>query len=130
LRGTQLSGIIRKEAGPIISLPPTGRSIIMSKRCPDCGSINDDSRIYCASCGEPLDADLRLIQDLSAKKKAAPVKEEFPDEPEPAPIPKKDNEDDGDLGKLARKKKFNPVPWILLAVGVVVVIVGIMILTQ
>jgi len=102
----------------------------MSKRCPDCGTINDDSRIYCAACGEPLDTDLRLIQDLSAKKKPVPVREEFPDEPEPAPIPKKDDGEDGDLGKLAKGKKSNPLPWILLAVGIVVVIVGIVILSQ
>ena len=26
----------------------------MSKRCPDCHRLNDDGRIYCAFCGEPL----------------------------------------------------------------------------
>ena len=29
----------------------------MSKRCPDCGFVNEDSRIYCSSCGELLDAE-------------------------------------------------------------------------
>jgi len=101
----------------------------MSKRCPDCGFVNEDSHIYCTSCGEPLDAELRLIRDLSAKKEAAPVKEEPPSEPKPAPRPKKNDDDDGDLGKLSKGKKSNPLPWILLAVGVVVVIVGIMILS-
>ena len=42
----------------------------MSKRCPGCGQINDDSRIFCSACGEPLDAQLRLIQDLEKQKKA------------------------------------------------------------
>ena len=42
----------------------------MSKRCPDCGQINDDSRIFCSACGEPLNSELRLIQDLEKKKTA------------------------------------------------------------
>ena len=49
----------------------------MAKRCPDCGQMNDDSRIFCSACGEPLDAQLRLIQDLE-KQKAVPKKESAP----------------------------------------------------
>ena len=45
----------------------------MSKRCPGCGQINDDSRIFCSACGEPLDAQLRLIQDLEKQKKAPQI---------------------------------------------------------
>ena len=40
----------------------------MAKRCPTCGHSNDDSRIFCGSCGDPLDAELRLIQDLEKRK--------------------------------------------------------------
>ena len=52
----------------------------MSKRCPDCGFMNEDSRIYCSSCGELLDPELRLIQSLerqkSAPSKAQPARRE------------------------------------------------------
>lgn len=100
----------------------------MSKRCPDCGFSNEDHRIYCASCGEPLDAHLRLIQNLEAQTKKAPVKEAAPSpEPKPAPRPKIDDED-YDLGKMARDKKSSPLPWILLAVGILAVVAGMLIL--
>ena len=57
----------------------------MSKRCPDCGFMNEDSRIYCSSCGELLDPELRLIQSLerqkSAPSKAQPARREAAPEP-------------------------------------------------
>lgn len=100
----------------------------MSKRCPDCGFSNEDHRIYCGSCGEPLDAHLRLIQNLEAQTKKAPVKEAAPaPEPKPAPRPKIDDED-YDLGKMARDKKSSPLPWILLAAGILAVVAGMLIL--
>lgn len=100
----------------------------MSKRCPDCGFLNEDHRIYCGSCGEPLDAQLRLIQNLEAQTKKAPAKEAAPDPgPKPAPRPKIDDED-YDLGKMARDKKSGPLPWILLAVGILAVVAGMLIL--
>ena len=49
----------------------------MSKRCPECRRVNEDSRIFCTYCGATLDAELRLIQDLvgavgvGAKRQAA-----------------------------------------------------------
>ena len=45
----------------------------MSKRCPECRFMNDDSRLFCSSCGATLDSDLRLIQNLE-KQKAIPSK--------------------------------------------------------
>lgn len=68
----------------------------MSKRCPSCGSSNDDSRIFCASCGEPLDAQMRLIQDLEKQKKILPKSEA-------SPRPKDD--DDDYIPPVSPKKK-------------------------
>ena len=58
----------------------------MSKRCPSCGQINDDSRLFCSACGNPLDAQLRLIQDLEKQKKA-------PSKTADAPKPKANDDD-------------------------------------
>ena len=50
----------------------------MAKRCPTCGHNNDDSRIFCSSCGDPLDAELRLIQDLEKRKHQVEERAEQP----------------------------------------------------
>lgn len=101
----------------------------MSKRCPDCGFINEDTKIYCGACGEPLDANLRLIRSLEKQTAAAKTQEAPKSKPEPAkPAPRRSN-DDGDVtGKLAKEKKSNPLPWIILGVVAVVAVVAIIIL--
>lgn len=40
----------------------------MSKRCASCGHNNEDGRIFCSACGDPLDVELRLIQELEKRK--------------------------------------------------------------
>lgn len=90
----------------------------MSKRCPGCGQMNDDSRIFCSACGGPLDADLRLIQNLE-KQKAVPQKEKA--------APRQDDEDDY-VPPAPREQKKSPLPWILLGVAVVAVVVVVVLL--
>lgn len=85
----------------------------MSKRCPGCGQMNDDSRIFCSACGGPLDAQLRLIQDLEKQKKA-PQKE--------SAAPRKDDDDDDYVPPVPREKKKSPLPWIVLGLAVVVIV--------
>ena len=84
----------------------------MSKRCPSCGQVNDDSRIFCSSCGKPLDAQLRLIQDLEKQKKA-PQKE--------SAAPRRDDDDDY-VPPASREKEQSPLPWIVLGLVAVVVV--------
>lgn len=81
----------------------------MSKRCPDCHAINEDSRVFCSSCGAPLDAQLRLIQDLEKQKKA-PQKEKA--------APRQDDSDDY-VPPVPREQKKSPLPWIILGLVVV-----------
>ena len=101
----------------------------MSKRCPDCGFVNEDSKIYCSSCGEPLDDELRLMRGLEKQKKKAAAKETAPaPKPEPAPQKKAADNNEYTLNKLSKEKKFNPVPLIILGVIVVAVIVAIVVL--
>lgn len=96
----------------------------MSKRCPDCGFLNEDSRIYCSSCGELLDPELRLLKDLdsqtSGPKKAA--YKEPPSRREPIP-PKGHSEEEYSPSKLSQQKNRSAAPWIILgliALGIVV----------
>ena len=110
--------------------PWTIRRKIMSKRCPDCGFVNEDSRIYCGSCGEPLDAELRLLKDLSEQKKNAPIEDPAPsDAPKPASRRRSDGDDGYVPRKMAQEKKSSPLPWILLALGVILVVAGYLILS-
>ncbi len=96
----------------------------MSKRCPDCGFVNDDSRIYCGSCGELLDANLRLIKKLNEQTSnpQKSVTQTPPPRQEPAPAPTRTPDNDEPLSKLAReKKKSNAALWIVLGIALVVV---------
>lgn len=84
----------------------------MSKRCPECHRINEDSRVFCTYCGATLDAELRLIQDLEKQKERSQT-----------PAAK----ERGDVNfyvthKAPPPKKSSPAPWIILGVAVIAVI--------
>ena len=77
----------------------------MSKRCPECHRVNEDSRIFCTYCGATLDAHLRLIQDLEKQKELSKA-------PEPARLR-------GDFNfyvsrSAPKKNKKSAAPWIIL----------------
>lgn len=100
----------------------------MSKRCPDCGFVNEDTRIYCGSCGELLDAELRLLKDLNDQT-SGPKKPTYKaPPPRREPIPPRDFYDESYTApKLARKKKkSNAGLWLVL--GIILVVAGILIL--
>lgn len=83
----------------------------MAKRCPTCGHSNDDSRIFCGACGDPLDADLRLIQDLQKRKHQVEEKAErkrYEDDEETYVAPVKQ-----------KKEKKSALPIILVALVIV-----------
>lgn len=81
----------------------------MSKRCPSCGQVNDDSRIFCGVCGGPLDAHLRLIQDLEKQKKTSQKEND---------APRRDDDDDY-VPPIPRREKQSPLPWIILGLAVI-----------
>lgn len=89
----------------------------MSKRCPSCGQSNEDSRIFCSSCGEPLRADLRLIQGLE-KQKATASKARS--------AAHSDDDDDYVPPKAPPQKKPSAAPWIVLGVIVLVAVVWLL----
>lgn len=100
----------------------------MSKRCPDCGFVNDDTRIYCGSCGELLDPELRLLKDLNQHTtERKPTYKTPPPRREPVRTPRPDFDDDYTPPKLAqKKKKSNAGIWLVL--GIILVVAGILIL--
>lgn len=83
----------------------------MSKRCPECNFANDDSRIFCGACGAPLDANIRLIQDLEKRSKA-PAKG-------PEPSSRKDDDDDYVPVKSAKKQSSGTMLWVVLGLAAV-----------
>ena len=97
----------------------------MSKRCPDCGFVNDDSRIYCSSCGELLDPELRLLKDLDAQTSGSkkPTYKAAP--PRRDPIPPKDlYNEDYVPPKLSKKKEQSGAgAWIVLGIILVAAVV-------
>ncbi len=101
----------------------------MSKRCHHCGSVNDDSRIYCSSCGELLDANLQLLKDLTDQT-SGPKKRTYkapPPRREPVRSPRPYFDDDPPP-KLAREKKASHAAlWII--VGIALVVVGVLIVS-
>lgn len=99
----------------------------MSKRCPNCGFANDDTRIYCGSCGELLDKELRLLKNLNDQT-SGPRKPTYKTPPpRREAIPPKDIFDEDYVPpKLTRKeKKSHAALWVIL--GIAVVIAGILI---
>lgn len=102
----------------------------MSKRCPDCGSLNEDSRIYCSSCGELLDPELRLIQELEQQNKTpsqtqARRTDSAPEQPGPR---KKDDDSEYVHHKMAREKKSSPTPWIIFGLIVAAAVIALFVL--
>lgn len=85
----------------------------MSKKCPSCGHNNDNSRIFCSACGDPLDVELRLIQELEKRKHDAGDsdwhghEEKDTDDDYVAPVRSQDKDD---------KKSVLPVLLVVLAV--------------
>lgn len=88
----------------------------MAKRCPGCGQVNDDSRIFCSACGKPLNSDLRLIQDLEKHTKPAPSSS--------APASRRNDDDDDYVPPRTERKKASPLPWIILGLAAAAVVLA------
>lgn len=83
----------------------------MSKRCPDCHRLNDDERIYCAFCGEPLDNNVRMIKSLEKEISTAPK-----ETAQSASRKSDDGDDDYEYipSLKAQRKKGSAAPWLIL----------------
>lgn len=77
----------------------------MSKRCPECHRINEDSRAFCSYCGATLDAHLRLIQDLERQQDISR---------EEATEKRRGDVNFYNTHNSTSPKKSSPAPWIIL----------------
>ena len=41
----------------------------MAKRCPKCGTMNDDEMVFCGACTEPLNDDVKLVMRVDEMAK-------------------------------------------------------------
>lgn len=85
----------------------------MSKRCPECRRVNEDSRIFCTYCGATLDAELRLIQDLERQQERAREEVQAKQQKELNFYTSR---------KPDQEKKSSPAPWIILGLAVAAVV--------
>jgi len=94
----------------------------MARTCPDCGHKNDDGRLFCSSCGNPLDAELRLIKDLEKNKHRMAE--------QPKSYLKQDDDEDDYVAPVSgqEEEKKSPLPLILLGVLAVVLVVAAVLL--
>lgn len=86
----------------------------MSKRCPECHRINEDSRTFCGYCGATLDAHLRLIQDLERQQE---ISREEPAEKRRGDV------NFYNTHNRAPQKKSSPAPWLILGLLAVMAVV-------
>lgn len=40
----------------------------MAIMCPDCGFSNEDSKLFCGACGEPIAGDAKVARDMERMK--------------------------------------------------------------
>lgn len=40
----------------------------MALMCPDCGFSNEDSKLFCGACGEPIAGDAKVARDVERMK--------------------------------------------------------------
>ena len=41
----------------------------MAKKCPKCGTMNDDEMVFCGACTEPLNDDVKLVMRVDEMAK-------------------------------------------------------------
>lgn len=87
----------------------------MAKRCVKCGHLNENERLFCAMCGDPLEDNLRLINNLEKMSKN-PHKTQQPE--------KKWEDDDDEIPPIVHKEETSHVG-IWVTVGIVVVLAAV-----
>lgn len=105
----------------------------MAKKCPDCGFSNEDSRIFCGSCGEPLGGDEKLVRDMEKMKKQHEEDAKNPKPVQDKPLEGKKPKDE-DYVAPVKKQDDTAVNLGLIFLGVIavalLVVVGWYFLTQ
>lgn len=88
----------------------------MAKKCPICGFDNDKEMLFCASCGRPLEGDLKLIMDLKDTL-------DHPSAKQDEPVRRRDDKEDTHrILPTEEKSGSSKWIWVLLLLLIIVVL--------
>lgn len=102
----------------------------MQRKCPKCHTtITDDEQVFCPSCGEPLDENLKLMMNLQDMvregKKQAPQQDVRATQERPRPAPAHHDDDDDDVDfHISHNDESHSHVGIIIAVVVVIIAVA------
>ncbi|MFI3252748.1 MAG: hypothetical protein R3Y63_00200 [Eubacteriales bacterium] len=86
----------------------------MSNKCTDCGFENEEGKLFCGSCGEPLGGDAKLIRDMEKMKEKKEAEEAAKAAaPKDVPLQGKDSSDDDYVPVVRKQKKDTLTPWLI-----------------
>lgn len=92
--------------------------------CSDCGFKNEDDRLFCGSCGEPLKGDAKLMRDAEKlKEKKAAEAAKAAAAPKTTPIQGRSKaDDDYEFKRRQPKKKDYTDVWLIVLAMVAFVV--------
>lgn len=86
--------------------------------CPDCGFKNEEGKLFCGACGEPLGGDAKLVRDM---EKLNAKKAEEAKHPQEQNVPLEGRkpvvDDKFEHRALAKKKREQKTDNMLIALG-------------
>ena len=105
----------------------------MAKRCPKCGTMNDDEMVFCGACTEPLNEDVKLVmrvdemaEEMKGHHHNRPLNDEWEEERrrESARMAREEREAVKEI-RIQKKEKEggSALPMILLGIVAAVAIV-------
>lgn len=76
----------------------------MANKCSDCGFQNEDGKLFCGNCGEPLGGDAKLIRDMEKLNKKKEEEAKNKDLEKDVPLEARSSDEDYAVKKREPKK--------------------------